>query len=217
MTRKKIALPSVLLVISLAVLGLMAGALAWRVLDRGAAPAAERLIVLPQPRAIADFALQDHHGQPFSLDDFRGRWSVLFFGFTSCPDICPDTLYQLQQARSRLADRLPPEQVPAIYLVSVDPERDTPARLADYLAFFDREFTGLTGEDPQLRALTMQLGVMYHIAPHEEGDTGYLVDHSASLLVLDREAQLYGVLRAPHEADAIVSDLTGLLRREGAG
>lgn len=207
---------TIVLVAGLAVAGLVAGALAWRMIDSpGAEP--QVLIELPEPRAVADFALVDHAGQPFSLEDLRGRWSVIFFGFTNCPDVCPDTLYQLQQVRSELAERLPPEQLPAIYLVSVDPERDTPEKLAAYLEHFDPEFIGLTGPDPQLRALTMQLGVMYHVAPHDSGETAYLVDHSASLLVLDPEGRLHGVLPAPHDAGTIAADLAALLRRTEHG
>lgn len=206
-------LPKILLAVSLAVLGLMGGALAWRAYEMREAGTPANLVVLPEPRVIADFALQDHRGQPFSLAGFRGQWSVLFFGFTSCPDICPNTLYVLQQARSRLLERFAADAVPDIYLVSVDPERDSPEKLASYLAHFDSSFTGLTGEDVQLRALTMQLGVMYHIEPHDAGDSDYAVDHSASLILLDPEGRLHGVLPAPHDVDRITAGLTELAKR----
>jgi len=97
------------------------------------------LLVLPDARVIADFALTDQHSQPFSLADLRGKWSLLFFGFTNCPDVCPGALFELQrvnegrkQAFGGETDRL------QILFISVDPERDTPAKLEQYLAYFDR-------------------------------------------------------------------------------
>jgi protein SCO1/2 len=206
-------LPRTLLVISLAALSLAAGALAWRVLELRGAPAPEALIVLPEPRVIADFALEDQTGKPFSIDGFRGRWSVLFFGFTSCPDVCPNTLYELQQVRSILQERVGSDRLPAVYLISVDPERDTPEKLAGYLGHFDPSFTGLTGADAQLRALTTQLGIMYHVEPHDPGNREYAVEHSASLLLLDPQARLHGVLPAPHDAEQIAGDLLTILDR----
>ncbi len=208
-------LPKILLIASLAMAGLIAGATAWRILEQRMNPEPDALIVLPEPRVIADFALVDDSGQPFSLADFRGRWSVIFFGFTSCPDVCPNTLFQLKQVRASLAEDLPSDRLPDVYLVSVDPERDTPEKLAGYLEYFDPEFIGLTGPDLQLRPLTMQLGVMYHVEPHETGATEYTVDHSAALLVLDPEARLYGVFPAPHDTERLAADLAALLERTG--
>ncbi|MEJ8566832.1 SCO family protein [Elongatibacter sediminis] len=210
-------LTALLLAFSLAVLGLLGGALAWRVFEHSEPPATESLIVLPEPRIVADFDLRDQRGEPFSLQDLRGRWSVLFFGFTSCPDVCPNTLFQLHQVRSALLETLGPDEVPEIYLVSVDPERDTPDKLASYLEHFDPAFKGVTGDDAQLRALTLQLGAMYHVAPHDPGDTAYQVDHSASLMLLDPEGRLYGVLPAPHVVDHIIADLTEVLNNSGSG
>lgn len=211
MQSARIPLPMIVLAVSIGILGLMAGALAWRAFEARTPQAPAALIVLPEPRTVADFALEDHHGQPFSLAGFRGRWSILFFGFTNCPDVCPNTLYVLQQARSRLQQDFPAEALPAVYLVSVDPERDSAERMAGYLGHFDPSFTGLTGDDAQLRALTMQLGVMYHIEPHAAGALDYGVDHSASLLLLDPEGRLFGVFSAPHDADRIAAELTRLL------
>src|SRR5690606_13472835 len=102
-------------------------------------------------------------------------------------------------------------EMPVIYLVSVDPDRDTPEKLANYLSFFDPAFKGLTGDDRQLRAFTMQMGIAYHVAEHEAGDTEYTVDHSASLVLLDPKANLYGVFPAPQDTANISHDLLQLL------
>ena len=203
---------SKLLIISLALLGLAAGATTWRIYEARTSPAPEALIVLPEPRVIADFALTDQSGEPFSLDDFRGHWSLLFFGFTSCPDVCPNTLYQLTQAKTLMQKQANSGQVPRIYLVSVDPERDTPDKLAEYLHYFDPAITGLTGPDEQIKALAVQLGIAYFIEPHDDGNLQYNVDHSASLLLLDPAGQLFGVLPAPHEANRIANDVLTAIR-----
>lgn len=207
----------VALYVSLGLLFLAAGATAWRYFAMRTALPAGSLILLPEPRIIADFALVDQHAEPFSLEQFKGHWSVLFFGFTACPDICPNTLYQLQQVRKQMLEDSGPDEIPRIYLVSVDPERDTPEKLAEYLSYFDPAFTGLTGDEAQLKALTMQLGIAYFIEPHEPGDPGYSVDHSASLLLLNPEAQLLGVLPAAQDAADITRSLEAAMRQGGSG
>ena len=204
----------ILLAFSVALLGLMAGSLLWRIYHANTPEDPQQLIQLPKPRVIADFVLTDQDGQDFSLQDFQGRWSLLFFGFTACPDICPDTLYQLRQAREALQERLAPEVVPTVYLVSVDPERDSPARMKEYLQFFDPQFIGLSGADAQLRALTLQLGIAYHVEEHEAGAANYAVDHSASILMLNPEGRLHAVLRGPHEGARIAADVAAVIERE---
>jgi len=197
----------VLLVSSLGILSILSGALFFKLLQTRGQPDLQSLIVLPQTRIVADFILLDESARDFSLAEFQGRWSLLFFGFTSCPDICPNTLYQLQQVRADLAGHLADDELPIIYLVSVDPGRDTPEKLAQYLSYFDPAFKGLTGDDRQLRALTMQLGIAYHVAEHDDDNMEYAVDHSASLILLNPQAQMYGVFPAPHQAEFILHDL----------
>jgi protein SCO1/2 len=200
-----------LLTVSLALLSALTGVALFKLHQLREQPEFRSLLALPQAKVVADFALLDQLAQPFSLAGFRGHWSVLFFGFTSCPDICPNTLYQLQQVRKELAGKLADEKLPEIYLVSVDPERDSPEKLAEYLAFFDPAFRGLTGDEKQLRALTMQLGIVYHVAEHDADSKEYAVDHSASLVVLDPQARLFGVFPAPHDPVNIGHDLLLLL------
>lgn len=197
----------ILLASSLAILAALSGALFFKLLQMRGQESLQALIVLPEAKLVADFELYDEQARKFSLADFAGNWSVLFFGFTSCPDICPNTLYQLQQVRGQLAAELEEDQLPQIYLVSVDPDRDSPQKLAEYLAFFDPSFKGLSGDDRQLRALTMQLGIAYHVADHGESDQDYAVDHSAGLVLLNPKAEMFGIFPAPHEAETISHDL----------
>jgi len=206
----------IFLAISLALLGVAAGISLWRIHEARKWASLESLVLLPEPRVIADFTLTDHNGNPFSLKDFEGHWSLLFFGYTSCPDICPSTLFQLQQARQLMLQNAAGNEIPQIYLVSVDFERDTQQKLAEYLHYFDSSFVGLRGEEKQMRALALQLGVVYFIEPHEDGAVQYQVDHSASLLLIDPQGRLEGILPAPHEAKRIAQDVMTVIRQEGS-
>ena len=99
------------------------------------------IILLPQSRAVPDLSFTDQDGQPLSLSQLKGKWTLLFFGYTFCPDICPITLAQLRQIKSEL----PADAVAnlRIVLISVDPDRDTPQQLKQYLGYFDKQFVGL--------------------------------------------------------------------------
>ena len=170
------------------------------------------LLVLPHARAIADFRLTDHHSQPFSLVDLRGKWSLIFFGFINCPDVCPGTLFELQKVNQTLEQELQAATgQPQILFFSVDPERDTPAKLEQYLSYFDPGFTGVTGDQVQLMPLTRQLGIAYRIEEHDPGTPQYDVAHSASILLTDPQGRLYGVFPAPHDAEKISADLLAII------
>ncbi len=170
------------------------------------------LLVLPDARVIADFRLADHHSQPFSLADLRGKWSLIFFGFTDCPDVCPGTLFELQKVNASMIQALEAESDrPQILFFSVDPERDTPAKLEQYLSYFDPGFIGITGDQVQLLPLTRQLGIAYRIDDHEPGTQQYDVAHSVSILLTDPEGRLYGAFPAPHDAEKISAELLAII------
>lgn len=181
------------------------------------APARElaALKLLPEPRVLADFSLVDQDGETFTLQRLRGRWSLLFFGFTYCPDVCPSALYELQQVREGLLNRHPGREPPQVVLVSVDPERDTPARLGEYLAFFDPAFVGVTGAPEQLKPLALQVGVAYRIEPHEPGAAAYQVDHSAGIFLVNPEGRLAGMFPAPQKAADMIGDVAAITGAEG--
>lgn len=167
--------------------------------------------VLPQSRPLNPFRLADHRGVEFTETDFAGRWSVLFFGFTNCPDICPTTLYDLARLKRQLAD-LPETSQPQIFMISVDVARDSPAAMADYVEAFDSGFTGITGDPDELAKLARPLGVAYGIEPGE-GEQ-YEVLHTAALFLLDARGQFVAVASAPHDIDKLASDFRTLVRRE---
>lgn len=175
------------------------------------APPAETyaaLVHYPVPRALPAFALVRSDGKPLTLEDWKGRWNVVFFGYTNCPDVCPMTLTTFKQAWKRLDDATR-ERV-RFDFVSVDPVRDTPEQLARYVGFFDPAFVAATGSDEQLTVLTRALGLLYSRGEPENGT--YAVDHSASAVVIDPDGHQVGLFRPPFEATAIADDLATLAR-----
>jgi len=177
----------------------------------------EHATVFPAPRPLPDFTLTDHTGAPFGPQRLHGGWHVLFFGFTHCPDVCPSTLAALTSARRQLTD-LPPAQRPGVVLVSVDPQRDTPERLAEYVAFFDPEFVGVTGDPAVLAELTRQLGVAVVVGePDAAGH--YTIDHTGTLFLVDPQGRLAAIFGMPHTPDGIAHDYRQVLehvsRRQG--
>ena len=161
--------------------------------------------LLPQPKPLAPFSLTDQDGRQLSLDDLRGRWTFVSFGYTSCPDICPTTMATFD-ALDREINPEGGQPEARFLLVSVDPERDTPERLAQYVRWFNPGFLGATGDHEQLRALSKQLGVMYARAEQQDTAMGYLVDHSGAILLLDPEGRLAAIFSAPHQVPAMAAD-----------
>lgn len=163
---------------------------------------------LEQPRRLADFTLLDHRGGTLGRRDFEGRWTVVFSGFTHCPDLCPTTLLQLGELRARV-----PGDSLRILFLSVDPERDPPERVAEYLAHFGAGLTGATGTPAQVEAFTAQLGLAQVRNPGTGGD--YTVDHSAALVLIDPRARVAGYFRPPHDTAALAADLAALTGNAG--
>ncbi|MFQ6022131.1 MAG: SCO family protein [Acidiferrobacterales bacterium] len=151
---------------------------------------------------LPDFQLQDQDRRPFTQAQFRGRWTLVFFGYTHCPDICPLTLTEVKGLYKRLAET-PYQKDTQIVFVSVDPKRDTPEFLKRYVQHFHSSFMGVTGSQEQLNRLTRALGIVYRY--RGEGDD-YLVDHSSSMLLVDPEVRLYATFSAPHEAKVLAHD-----------
>ena len=184
-------------------LGLFAG---QRLLaPRAATPLASGTL-LDAPRAVAPFVLTDPDGQPYTQARLQGHWTLLFAGFTNCPDVCPTTLALMAQLRGRLAADAPLE----LLFLSVDPERDTPERLKTYTAHFGGGVRGVTGPREQLDALCANLGIAYLKVPGAT-DAQYTVDHSTALVLLDRSGRVAGYFQAPHKLDTLAADLAGIV------
>ncbi|WP_196221512.1 SCO family protein [Sansalvadorimonas verongulae] len=160
------------------------------------------------PRTFVFNPLSEAGGETFTKDDLQDNWTLMYFGFTYCPDICPATLANMAQMMKEL--RAINSQVAEkvnVVLISVDPARDTPDKLASYVDFFDESFTGVTGDDANLKALSQQLNVAYAIVGDTETDD-YLVEHSAQVVLVNPRGDYQGFLRPPFKpkelADAMV-------------
>lgn len=169
------------------------------------APAGLEMSLLPKPRQLGEFELAGPEGGPFTPAQLQGHWSVLFFGYTHCPDICPTTLATLKQFAGKLDEAEPELAADTRFVfVSVDPKRDTPEQLQTYVRYFDPDFTGVTGEKPQIDGLANQVGAAYLF----EGDTSaedYIVNHSATLYLIDPKGRYVARLFPPHTPDELLT------------
>ena len=181
----------------------MGAALTWRHYHAAPVDLATGTYVSPN-RALPDFSLIDQRGQTFGNANLRGSWSLMFFGYTNCPDFCPTTLTTLASLEKRMRAAGAPLR-PRVIFVSVDAKRDTPAQLAKYVPYFDPEFIGLTAADqPSIEAVTSRLGVGVIITPKADGS--YSVDHSGTIFVLSPNGDLAAVLTGPFTVDALQAD-----------
>ncbi|HHJ16268.1 MAG TPA: SCO family protein [Gammaproteobacteria bacterium] len=172
--------------------------------------------LLPEAVAIADFQLTDQHGKPFTLDNLKGHWSFAFFGYTQCPDVCPTSLAMLARMLRKL-EQSTVYTVPQVLFVSIDPERDTPEQLAEFVPYFHPDFIGLTGEPDQLQALTRQLGIHYNKAPPAIDPTNagtdadnYEMDHSAAIALFDPAGGFRAAFGVPHDPGLIAQDFVAI-------
>ncbi len=160
-------------------------------------------------RDLAGFTLTDTSGEPLALEDLEGKATLLYFGYTFCPDFCPQTLTDFQRVKQQLGDEA--DDV-AFVMVTVDPARDTPERLSEYLEFFDPDFIGLTGSDEEITEVSREFGIV--ALPGEstpEAGDFYFVDHSTKTYLLDQETDL--VLEYPWgtSAEEITEDVRHVL------
>lgn len=164
--------------------------------------------VLSEPRPLPDVPLRAADGSTDTKRVFGDRWTVVFFGFTHCPDVCPNTLARLSQTLENWPDGGPP--APSVVFVSVDPRRDTPERLAEYTAHFHPDFRGVTGKPDDLRRLSDAMGIAWQVLPAEE-EADYEVSHSPALLLVDPRGRLSAVFTPPHRSDRLARDFSRLI------
>lgn len=162
-------------------------------------------IFFSEPRTLEDFTLLDHTGSAFRRDRLQGKWTFIYFGYTSCPDACPLTLVTLNQVQQRLAQE-GFDNDNAYLLISVDPDRDTPERLGAYTTYFNPKFVGATGTPEELARLAQQCIVVYKRAPGQGGEANYLIDHSSNVVLIDPQARLHAIFRPPYTPEALVAD-----------
>jgi protein SCO1/2 len=165
--------------------------------------------VIQSPEPSFDFKLNSADGE-VSLSDYRGKIVLVYFGYTFCPDICPATLANVGQALRSMKESQADEV--RLIMVSLDPQRDTPEKLAEYVGHFHPSFIGITGTDEKLAEVTSLYGIFYEKSPGSTAET-YLIDHTATLLVIDREGYLKLVFPFGVTVDEIADDLKYMLNQ----
>ncbi|MGC6517086.1 MAG: SCO family protein [Candidatus Puniceispirillaceae bacterium] len=155
------------------------------------------------------FTLQSHDGSAITSRDFIGKPTAIYFGFTWCPDICPTTLSQMADMKSELgADSL------QLVFFTVDPERDTPEQLADYVSLFDGDITGITGTPDKISEAIRRFGVFAQKIPDEEGDEdSYMVDHTASVYLYDEAGSFFGTISPAEPYDMALAKMARLTQK----
>lgn len=161
--------------------------------------------LLPQPKPLEDFSLTDQDNRPLGREALKGRWTFLAFGYTHCPDICPTMMATFDALEQELAKSGAGPQ-PEFLFVSVDPERDTPERIGEYVGYFNPRIRGATAAHEVLRPFTAQLHILYRRSEDQETAMGYLVDHSASMMLLDPQVRLSAIFSAPHNPRTMAED-----------
>ncbi len=198
--------------ILVALIALVIGMTVYRVLDSEPQADPTRMldagiILLPQSRTVPALSLTNQDGEPVQVDELKGKWTLLFFGYTFCPDICPATLAELRQVRNELPETVRERMQPV--LVSVDPHRDTPEQLKQYLGFFGDGFTGLTGPLDDIQTLANGVGIPF--IPGDTSRENYTVDHSGNLVIIGPDGRQRGFIRAPLKVQKLKAELPGLL------
>lgn len=163
-------------------------------------------ILLQADEPVADFVLDSTRGEPLQLSDLRGQYVLLFFGYTSCPDICPLTMVELAQTKRLLGAQAAEVQV---VLVTVDPANDTIDRMTEYLALFDESFLGMTGSPEALGAVASQFGIYF--AESQQSTTGG-IDHTSSVAVIDPAGYLRLIFAPSMPSSVMAADLQALMR-----
>ena len=187
-------------------LGLMLG----MVMMKPKAVSIESGTLLHQPRELQAIPLTGIDHQSFTKAQLQGRWTLVFVGFTTCPDVCPTTLTMM---KSVMTDLGPLASAVQMMLLSVDPERDTPEKLKSYVQYFDPRFIGATGPTSELDKLGRAMSFVYTKVPGATPET-YTMDHSTALMLINPEAQLAGFFTPPFRHDALAADLAALIKKK---
>ncbi|EAR09800.1 SCO family protein [Reinekea blandensis] len=159
------------------------------------------------PRLVPDVALTKHTGEPFSVDQLKGQWDLINFGYTYCPDICPTNMADMKQARAQLEAQGLADQV-RFWMVTVDPARDTVEQLSQYVPYYHPEFIGLTGSLDDITTLATQLSAVFY---QEGSGEGYTVAHSDNYALIDPQGHFVALMRPPHKPSHIVDALSVLI------
>ncbi len=197
--------PRIVIAMLLPVIMTVAAILVWRSDPEGIVKAPEEIkdYLFWEAKDLTDFKLTAAGNKNFDLSHLKGKWSFLFFGYTHCPDVCPATLMQMGSTFKLLEhDPSISSEIQGIF-ISVDPKRDTPELLKNYVGYFNPAFIGLTGNKAQLDAFSRQIGTLYSVSEESEGD--YEVIHNSTIFLIDPQGRLYGRFSPPQVAHDIAS------------
>ncbi|PVV14287.1 MAG: hypothetical protein B6D77_03425 [gamma proteobacterium symbiont of Ctena orbiculata] len=197
-------------------LSVVAGLIAWYSLSMqtSSEPVAEPVkleqgMLLPELRPLKPFSLTTHKGTSFDNQSLLGHWTFMSFGYTYCPDICPTTMALFSEMHNKIQTQAGTEPYQVTF-VSVDPERDSLERLSEYVTYFDPSFVGATGPEESLQELTKPLGILYKRVETEDSAMGYVMDHSASIILVDPQGQFHAYFSPPHDAEKMAHDFIAL-------
>jgi protein SCO1 len=203
---------ALLLTVTCLALGYVVGEVVNRTNKSTPVPPELQSSLWPEPRALQAFELLDQNEVVFNRDRLIGKWTLMFFGYTHCPDICPDTLSVMQHALAQWSTKESSHSMTQVVFVSVDPERDSLESLGSYVTYFDKRFIGITGKVENLDSLARQLNVMYLRESTGSIPGVYTMTHTSSILVIDPQARLYARFSPPHDPASIRSRLAAVQR-----
>ncbi len=175
----------------------------------GEPPETQQALVMPEFRALKPFSLSNHKGETFDNKSLLGHWTFMSFGYTYCPDICPTTMSTFAQMHSLIQSKKSDQPYQVVF-VSIDPERDTLERLGEYVTYFNPAFIGATGTQEALQEITRPLGILYKRVETEDSAMGYVMDHSASIILVDPQGRFHAYFSPPHEAEMMASDFISI-------
>ncbi|RDZ28824.1 SCO family protein [Lysobacter silvisoli] len=174
-------------------------------------PETQAVRLFSPARELPAYSLRQSDGTPLIPGELKGHWTLVFLGFTHCPDVCPTTLAQMAMAQKQWAS-IPEARRPRVLFVSVDPERDTPDRIGEYAHAFHKDTLAATADVPALERFARSLSMVFAKVPPPEGvpENQYTMDHSASMAVLDPQGRMAGLIQPPLDPKAIAADMAAL-------
>ena len=163
--------------------------------------------ILTRPMELDNFELIDQNNQTFNSESLKGNWTILFFGYTNCPDVCPTTIYKLAEVKSDVNQNLPSKNFNTV-LVTLDPDRDTPERLDEYIGYFDESMLGVTGTYKNIQSFSSNLSVFYQ---RINKDGGYDFNHTASIFVFNQDGSLFATMSPATSVSELRDDFYTIL------
>ncbi len=163
--------------------------------------------ILTRPIELDNFELIDQNNQTFNSESLKGNWTILFFGYTNCPDVCPTTIYKLAEVKNDVNQNLPSKNFNTV-LVTLDPDRDTPERLDEYIGYFDESMLGVTGTYRDIQSFSSNLSVFYQ---RTNKDGGYDFNHTASIFVFNQDGSLFATMSPATSVSELRDDFYTIL------